>query len=393
MRLFIYQDEKELALKQQIIDSLDLKLLPQGYTLQWFAAEDEGRTEDPTEHKIRKAREEGKVVKSNDLVGAICLLFSILGLWIFGKSMFNAMAEMMRSLFKDVGVLNPAKDINVMEVLFFSTVRIVGPFVAICFFSAIIANVMQVGFLFTTKPIEPDFKKIIPRLDKFFKKAFFSGEAAFNTLKSLIKVAVIVVISVLNIMGEFETIIYFYNLSLPDAFEVILGLGLKIMIQATLALIAFSVPDYFFERHKHRESLKMTKQEIKEERKMMDGDPLIKSRLRERMREILSTNVIKSVAGADVVITNPTHFAVALEWNKDSMFAPVLVAKGHDELAMSIKSIARQNDVTIVENKPLARALYAELEVGDEIPEKYYEVVSIILAEIYTLQGKAEYAI
>lgn len=393
MQLLIYQDEKELALKKQYINSLNWNILPKDYSLQWFAAEDEGRTEDPTEHKIRKAREEGKVAKSADLVGAICLLFSVFALWGLGKYMFNSMAELMLNFFSSVGDLNPAKDINIFQIMFLTTIKVVGPFALICFFAAIISNLLQVGFLFSTKPLGPDFKRIIPKFGSYFKRSFFSLEALFNTSKSLVKVSIIALIAVLNIMGSFEKIIYFYTQPFLESFGVILNLGLRIMIQATILLIAFSIPDYFFQKHKYKESLKMTKQEVKEEYKMLEGDPLVKSRLKQRIREVMTTNIMKSVAEADVVITNPTHFAVALQWNKDTMFAPVLVAKGHDEIALSIKAIAKKNSVSIIENKPLARALFAELEVGDEIPEKFYDVVSIILAEVYTLEGRTEYAI
>jgi flagellar biosynthetic protein FlhB len=131
----------------------------------------------------------------------------------------------------------------------------------------------------------------------------------------------------------------------------------------------------------------MTKQEVKEERKTVEGDPLIKSRLRERMRDILSQDMIRKVPEADVVITNPTHFAVGMEWDRERMVAPMVTAKGQDNMAQRIKAIARDHDVPIVENKPLARALYAEVEIGEVIPERYYEVMATILAEVYKLNG------
>jgi flagellar biosynthetic protein FlhB len=169
---------------------------------------------------------------------------------------------------------------------------------------------------------------------------------------------------------------------------VICQIALRIVLEAAIALLVFSFFDYLFQRRQHMESLKMSKQEVKEERKLYEGDPLTKSRLRERMREIMRRSMLKAVPKADVVITNPTHYAVALEYERAVMSAPTVTAKGADLIAAKIREIAADNDVPIVENKPLAQALYKEVEIGDAIPEKYYEVISTVLAEVYRLAGK-----
>jgi flagellar biosynthetic protein FlhB len=161
------------------------------------------------------------------------------------------------------------------------------------------------------------------------------------------------------------------------------------ILESAVAMLILAVPDYLFQRWQFRESLKMTKQEVKEEHKMYEGDPLIKGRLRERMRELLTKNIAQAVPKASVVVTNPTHFAVALQWEQGAMTAPLVVAKGADEVAQRIKAIARENDVPIVENRPLARALYAETEVGDVIPEKYYEAIANVLAHVYAVNAKS----
>jgi flagellar biosynthetic protein FlhB len=149
-----------------------------------------------------------------------------------------------------------------------------------------------------------------------------------------------------------------------------------------------ALPDYLFQRRQHLESLKMSRQEIKEERRMYEGDPLVRSRLREKMRELLTRNMMKAVPRADVVITNPTHYSVAVEWNRLLMQAPTVTAKGVDAVALAIREVAREAKVPLVENKPLARTLYNEVEIGESIPEKYYEVMAVILAEVYRLSGK-----
>jgi flagellar biosynthetic protein FlhB len=170
------------------------------------------------------------------------------------------------------------------------------------------------------------------------------------------------------------------------------SLAIRLVIEVGVALLALSVPDYLFQRRQYMEGLKMSKEEVKEEHKMQEGDPLVKSRLRERMREVLSRNMAANVPKADVVITNPTHYAVALEWERERMEAPVVSAKGMDDMALRIKRIAGENGVPIVENRPLARALYADVEIGDAIPEKYYQAIAAVLAHVYSTAGETEYA-
>ncbi|MFP4152448.1 MAG: flagellar biosynthesis protein FlhB, partial [Alkalispirochaeta sp.] len=157
---------------------------------------------------------------------------------------------------------------------------------------------------------------------------------------------------------------------------------------AAVFLLVISLFDYLFQRHQHREQLKMTKQEVKEERKQFEGDPLIRNRLRQRMQEMMSRNIVQNVQSADVIVTNPTHFAVALQYDPDRMGAPTVTAKGQDETALRIRRIAGDAEVPIIENKPLARALYAEVEIGEQIPEKFYEAMVIVLREVYRMTGK-----
>ena len=172
------------------------------------------------------------------------------------------------------------------------------------------------------------------------------------------------------------------------SFQTVASVAFAILVEAAIALLLLAIPDYIFQRYQHRQSLKMTKQEVKEERRMSEGDPLVRSRLRERMRELLTRNMIRNVPRADVVVTNPTHYAVALEWNRNLMDAPAVLAKGMDNIALKIREVAEQNEIPCMENKPLARALYAEVEIGDVIPEKYYEVMALILAEVYKMKGR-----
>lgn len=360
--------------------------------LQWFAAEDEGRTEDPTEHKIRKAREEGRVAKSAELNGAVLLIFGIGSLGILASYIMDTFLEMMRFFLERA--TDPALFENGVALRAFLDffMRLTAPILLVTFIVSIIINLVQVGFLFTVKPLIPKFSRIAPRFGKYFKRALFSPEAGFNLAKSVAKIIVISIVAFLNIQAEHQKLLNLIHVHFGVAFSFVAQIVFRIVLEVAILMLVVSVLDYFFVRRQFREQLKMSKQELKEERKMYEGDPLIKSRLRERMREILTRNMMQAVPRADVVITNPTHFAIALEWDRITMAAPVVSAKGADVIAHKIKEIAADNSVPIIENKPLARALYDEVDIGDAIPEKFYEALATILAQIYKLRGNTKIA-
>jgi flagellar biosynthetic protein FlhB len=365
-------------------------LLFASMNLQWFAAEDEGRTEDPTEQKIRKAREEGKVAKSQDVTATVVLLGTIAALALVSRGIFNTLQDMMKYYLSLVSS-PPVDDSGILVSAFFGYfTRIMLPIAAVAFVAAYIGNVVQVGFLFTTKPLKPDFKRIAPNFVKYFKRSLFSTEALFNLIKSIVKVVIVVGISYLNIQSRIQEILSLVRRPFMDGFFLIADLAFVIIVEAAIVMLIFSLLDYWFQRRQHRDSLKMTKQEVKEERKNYEGDPQVKARLRQRMREILQANMMRKVPEADVVVTNPTHFAVALEYQRASMDAPRVTAKGQDHLAQRIKAIAAENDVPVMENKPLARALYADVEVGDQIPVQHYQAVAEVLKLVYRMNNQKE---
>ncbi len=353
--------------------------------LQWFAAEDEGRTEEPSEYKIRKAREEGRVAKSQELIGALVLLMPAMALVFMGPTMLRTSLEMVRFYFDRLTELDPAKDGIIVQAFFSYFFRLVVPVTSVAILAAVFSNLVQTGFLFTTKPLTPNFSKIVPRFGKYFQRTLFSGEALFNVAKSIAKIAIVGIVAFFIIRSRIEALANLQTVTLWNGVSTIASLSAQLLIIVALLLLALSIPDYLFQRFQYRESLKMTKQEVKEERKMYEGDPLIKNRLRQRMRELLSRNMAANVPKADVVITNPTHFAVALEWNQGSMAAPLVTAKGADEVALRIRRIAEESGVPVIENRPLARALFAETEIGDSIPEKYYQAIAAVLAHVYKL--------
>ena len=358
--------------------------------LQWFAAEDEGRTEDPTEFKLRKAREEGRVAKSQELNGSLVLLISALVLIALAPLMLDTCTEMIR-FYLLRATTTAVNDPVLVQAFLHYFIKLVAPIAAAAVIAGVASNIVQNGgFIFSTKPISIKMSKISPNFAKYFKRVLFSSEGLFNLAKSLLKVGVIAFIAYLTIRGEVPRLVSILSTSLWQGITFVASLAARIILIASLVFIAISVPDYVFQRRQFIESLKMTRQEIKEEYKQMEGDPLVKSRLRQRMRELLSQNMMVNVPKADVVITNPTHFAIAMQWDRATMRAPMLTAKGADLQAQRIKELARENGVPIVENKPLARALYAEVEIGDMIPDEYYQALAVILAKVYALDSRKQ---
>ncbi len=351
--------------------------------LQWFAPEDEGKTEEPTEYRLRKEREEGRVAKSPDLVGAIGLLLTALTLAIVGPWMLVTLRDMTRWFLQVSIEIDPTSDAGPLAGAFLSYFsRLVLPIAIVAMVSGIFGNVLQTGFLFTTKPLKPDFKRITPKFGQYFKRTLFSGEALFNLAKSLFKIAVIGVVAYLNITYELPRLSRLFTSTVWNSLGYVSGIVIRIIMEAALLMLVLAIPDLIFQKKQFKKRLMMTRQEVKEERKMFEGDPLIKGRLKDRMREIMSRNMAINVPKADVVVTNPTHYAVAVEFDPMTMAVPTITAKGADEMAMRIRTLARENGVPIIENRPLARALYAEADVGDSIPEAYYEAISKILAHI-----------
>jgi flagellar biosynthetic protein FlhB len=268
-------------------------------------------------------------------------------------------------------------------------IKVVGPIVAVVFIAAIIGNVAQVGFQFSIKPIQPDVSKINPNPIRFFQRVLFSKQTAVNLGKAIFKIATIGVVAFLLIRRDIATILQTIDMGLTQGVYIILSMAFKLVMIVSGILLILSIPDYIFQRRQHIESLKMTKQELKEERKLLEGDPLLRARMRERQRAYARKRMMHEVPTADVVITNPIHYAVALKYEALRMSAPSCVAKGQELLAQRIKDIAEEHDVPVVENRPLARELYRKVEIGDEVPDELFTAVAEVLAFVYKLREKA----
>ena len=353
--------------------------------LQWFSddAEEEGRTEQPSEHKLRKLREEGQVPKSQELVGAITLFFPALLLLFIAPYMLRTCVEMFRFFFLRAAELDPTKDAIIVGVFFHYLIRLALPILIVALVSAIFSNIVQVGLMFATKPIIPDFTKVLPRFGQYFKR-IFSIEGLVNLIKSIAKMLIIGGVAYFLIRSDMNKLLNLQKAGLWLGLTTVASLAIRMLILSALLLLAISIPDLLFQRWRFKERHKMSRQEQKEEYKMYEGDPQIRNRIRSRFRELLKQNLAAAVPRADVVITNPTHYAVALEYQKDTMHddGPMVTAKGADEVAARIRNIARENGVPLVENKPVAQALYRETEVGDYIPAEYYSIVATIYRKV-----------
>ena len=357
--------------------------------LQWFADSDDedapGKTEQPTEHKLKRLREEGQVVKSQELIGAIGLFVPGLLLLFLAPSMLRTCVEMVRFFFLRITELDPTQD-GLIAVVFLRYFLILAlPVLIIAVIAAILSNLVQLGgFLFTTKPLMPQFSKALPKFGQYFKR-IFSAEGLFNLGKSLAKIIIIGVVAFLFINSEIEKLLNLQKSDVYTGLVLVAGIAIRMIIVTAVLLLVLGIADYFFQRWRFRERHKMTRYEIKEELKMYEADPMIQSRIRSRFRDLLKQNIAVAVPTADVVITNPTHLAVALKYDQRSMPGPMVVALGADAISARIREIAQEHDVPLVENKPLAWALYRETSVGDIIPESHWNAVAMVLSKVWTL--------
>lgn len=380
-----YKKQNIPVFPKVLLKNLDLQALD----LQWFAsAEEEGRTEDATEYKLRKAREEGRVAKSQEVAGAFVMFFSVIMLIIFAPWYLEKFVEILRYFFDRC--TNPQVNLGSYAYVFFrSIISMILPLGIIAMISAILANIIQNrGFIFSTKPIQPKISKILPKFGEYLKKTLFSGAGAFNFAKSIVKVAFLFVMAFLLIKNDLPKLLTLTNVHVWQGIVHIGFMLAKLLVIAAVFFLVISIPDYLVQRFQFLESMKMTKEEMKEEYKSIEGDPFVKSRIRQYIRELMSQNMSQHVAEADVIITNPTHYAIAIKYDNTTMQAPMVTAKGTDLLAQRIKEIAKENNVEIIENKPLARALYAEVRIGDIIPERYYQVLAIIFKQVYEMRAR-----
>lgn len=370
------------------------KRLPLSYHLQYFAKDGPGgeKTEEPTSKRLTDARNDGKVAKSKELTSAFELITLFLVLKIFMSYVYKELLNSFQFVYNRIPdfLKNNAKELTSFTMSsFLLTVivemfKIVLPFFAFGFVISVLTNVLQFKFKVTGKPLKPKFDKFNP-INGF--KRIFSKDSLFELLKSVLKIGVIGYVAYTSVRKNSDELFVLYDIPLMQAIilmgEVILDAGLKI----SLVYLIVGIADFAYQKHKFHEDMKMTKQEVKDEYKNTEGNPEIKGKQRQRMQEASRRRMMQDVPKADVVITNPTHLAVALRYDSEVSKAPVVVAKGEDYLAMKIRETAKEHHVEIVENKPLARMLYANVNIGEEIPPELYQAVAEVLAMVYSLKN------
>jgi flagellar biosynthesis protein FlhB len=352
--------------------------------LQWFAAEDEGRTEEPSEYKLERARKEGRVAKSPELSSSLVMLFTVALLVITGPSLLKLSAGVFLFYFNRCAGAR-VDDPDLVSAFFYFFFKMTLPIGIVGIIGGVAGNIIQNrGFIFSLKPIEPNFTKIIPKFGEYFRKTLFSFQGVFNVAKSIGKLIIIGAVSWFLIKRDIPLLLMtIQNGNIGGAVVYIAKMSAQLLVVSSIIFLVIAIPDYFVQRKEFMESMKMTKQEVKQEYKDMEGDPDIKYRLQQEQMKLLQQNMPKAVAESDVVITNPTHFAVALKYDRTiAERPPQVTAKGEDEVAFAMRRIANEHDIPVVENRPLARGLYTDTKVGDIIPETYLKAIALIYAHI-----------
>ncbi|WP_028273848.1 flagellar biosynthesis protein FlhB [Atopococcus tabaci] len=351
----------------------------------------DGKTEKPSPKRLRDARKKGEVPKSQDLSSAISFSVFTLGLVALMSYVFQHGFVLFKTfLSSGLSVTNLEADMAAvgMKALVFFFV-LAGPALALAFFTGIIGNMVQVGFLFTAKSLKPSFGKMNPVSNA---KNMFGKKAFFGLLKNLLKLGIVFGLTYSVLKESMTPILNLSSLGTERIFFVLAGLAQEIGKRIALFLLVVGVADYAYQRYEHRKNLSMTKQEVKEEFKESEGDPQMKSQRKQRHKEMISGNM-KDVESAAVVITNPTHFAVAIRYERGKDDVPTVVVKGADHMAQLIKERAREHDVPIIENKPVARSLYKSVEPGQPVPAAMYQAIAEILALIYRLEESKKHKI
>jgi flagellar biosynthesis protein FlhB len=341
------------------------------------------RTELATPRKRKQARKKGQVAKSQELSSFLVLLAGLLVIITMYPSLWQQLSEMLRAAFRFQGTesITYANIIPMLELWTRQGMSMVLPIWGMLLLVGFFSSASQVG-------LQANVELLAFRPDRMnplngFKK-LFSKRSAFELIKSLLKMSLVLVITWFTLKGESEKLLGMASLELISGMKLLGAVALKLGGRLIMLMFLLAISDFVFQRWQHETDIKMTKQEVQEEMKDVEGDPLVKSRMRALQREISISRMMEDVKRADVVVTNPTTFAVALAYDND-MAAPTVIAKGQRKMAQRIKDTAREHGISVVENKPLARALFAEAEVGESIPLKFYQAVAELLAYVYRL--------
>ena len=364
------------------------------YQLQFFAKDGPGgeKTEVPTAKKLNDARKEGQVAKSKEIITALMLLalFVVIKFYIgnLGQQMIECFSEFYDLFGKIISNseygMRMVDATGVVSLGLTTVLNMIVPFIALAVVIAILGNALQQKWMVTTKPLQPKLSKISPISGL---KRMFNVKQLFEVGKSVAMIAVMSYVIYTTVKDKLGVLYTFYNISLYEALEIVGDIIVDLGIKISAVFLVIGFVDLIYQRHKFKEDMKMTKQEVKDEFKNTEGDPQVKGQIRRRMQQVSRRRMMEALPQADVVITNPTHFAVALKYEANKGQAPVVIAKGADYLAFDIKAKAKEYGIEIVENKPLARILYNNVEIGAQIPPELYQAVAEVLAFVYSLKN------
>ncbi len=344
------------------------------------------RTESPSAKRRDDFRKKGQVAQSREVQTAA--MFSLLLLfWLFfAPSFWESLQEMIITVWKSSGEYN-ITTLSVVQLAYHlgaSLAMILAPLFLVALVVGFFATFMQIGWLFTAQPLMPDFSKMDPIKGM---GRFFSKRSLLEIVKSLLKVGLIGWVAYKTVAGEFDRALLLGEMPVVSTIHYLANTAALVMAKVAFIMIVLALLDYGFVRWEMEEKMKMTKQEIKEEMKETEGDPHIKSKIRSIQQQMARRRMMAAVPSADVVITNPTHYAIAIKYEAGQMDAPVVLAKGQDLIAEKIREIAREHDVPLVENPPVARLLHSRVDIGQSIPEDLFRAVAEILAYVYSLKG------
>jgi len=352
--------------------------------LQLFSQE---KTEEATPKKKQESREKGQVAKSMELPAAFILFFTFLFFILFGGFMKDRFMSLISGIFEN-NLLMDLTEGNVRPFftnLIFQAAIILAPIMLMAVVIGIVGNIMQFGFLFTTEPLKMKLSNLSPL--KGFKR-IFSMRSLVECLKSIFKILIIGLVVYSTIWGQIDEIVKLGRVPLTEVFSVVADITLSLGLKIGGLLIVIAFIDFMYQKYEYNKNLRMSKQDIKDEFKKSEGDPLIKGKIKEKQRRMAMMRMMQDIPKADVIITNPTHYAVALKYDDKQMEAPTVIAKGTDFVALKIREKAKEHGITVMENRPLARALYAQVDIGKSIPADLFQAVAEVLAFVYKTKGK-----
>ena len=343
----------------------------------------------PSQRKLDRAREKGNVPKSQDLNAAFTLLMALLALWFLGGAAFEGILGAMAFYLQEMAV--PVLDVDMMPRLAaqmsLKALYAVGPIMVMLLIAGVLINVAQVGFLVAPQALQPKFQKLNPITG--FKK-FVDTRALVEFLKSLTKLGVVITIAIVTVRGRWEELLTLPFVTPRDTAEAVGALIALVWLRVALAMLVIGLLDLAYQRWRHQHELRMTQQEAKQEMKELEGDPHIKQRVRQIQQESARRRMMHEVPKADVVVTNPVTYAVALRYDAENMSAPTVTAKGARKNAERIRDLAVKHDVPIVERPELARSLYRAIEIGQPVPEHLFRAVAEVLAYVYKIDRRTD---